>query len=122
MSKFLVLLTDLYGRPTFGLVDDPCAYLAWRVAQGLMTAKEAAATPVYTTDAHVLDRAKLDEAIAWERLIERARADPAYVIELFNKKKLTPEGLERLREVLTYRAMSSDEDWTAPWPWNKDHQ
>lgn len=110
----IMLLTDAFGRPTYGVTEDPTLALARLVVEGRMDAKQAMAVPVHMLMKTAIDRKQLDAKVARLRELERYRRDPGSLLQALHQKKMTPEQVEGVRVDLV--AEYPLENFEAPWP------
>jgi hypothetical protein len=116
--RFVVIFMTPDGRVTHGLTDDPIRLLATRVADGSMTAKQAATSEVYSISPAMVDRGALDSAVAFQRLVAVARTNPDPIRKAILGGEMPPEQLERLRAELMSRI--DGKAYAAPWPFRED--
>lgn len=118
-ATHVVIFTTSDGRVSHGLTSDPVRLLAMRVADGLMSAKQAAATEVYAVTLAPLDKAALTAEIEFQRLVVVAMSNPDPIRKAVLEGRMSPEQLERLRAELTRRAFDEDV-YASPWPFREE--
>jgi hypothetical protein len=116
--RFVVIFATPDGRVTHGLTNDLTRLLAMRVADGSMSAKQAAASEVYAITPVTPDKAALDATIAFHRLVAVALSNPDPIRKAILNGEMTPDQLEVLRAELTSRL--GGEQYAAPWPFREE--
>lgn len=116
--RFVVIFMSPDGRVTHGLTDDPIRLLAMRVADGSLTAKQAATSEVYSISPATVDRGALESAVAFHRLVAVARTNPDPIRKAILSGEMAPDQLERLRAELMSRV--DGDAYAAPWPFREE--
>lgn len=116
--RFVVILTTPDGRVIHGLTNDPIRLLAMRVADGSMSAKQAAAAEVYAITPAAVDKAALDAAIAFHRLVAVARSNPDPIRKAILSGAMTEGQVEELRAELMSHV--DGDAYASPWPFREE--
>ena len=116
--KFVVIFTTSDGRVTHGLTNDPIRLLAMRVAEGLMSVKQAAASAVYAISPVAINSVALEAAVRFHRLVTVAMSNPEPIRKAILRGEMVPEQLEELRAELMSRV--GGEEFGPPWPFNEE--
>lgn len=120
--KFITLFTNEFGRETYQQTDDPARTLAIRVAEGKMTAKQAAAAVVLSTEQFKLQAAELTKAIEFQRAVEQARVNPEALREALMRKKVDEAYVEQIRAELQSQEPWNAERFALPWPFVNERE
>lgn len=93
--RYLVVFDDQLGRPSHGVVEDPVGFLAYRVAAGDMTSKQANACSVFEvrgTESALM--ADLPSRIKRYEFLFLVRHNRPLLSEMLAKGKLTQEQVD----------------------------
>jgi hypothetical protein len=116
--RYITVFSDHFGVVRHQQTDDPTRVLAIRVAEGLMTPKQAEKAEVFEVSAVQLDAKALKDAIKFQRLVELARSNPDPIRTALLAKKMSQEELRVLREELQLRC--DEEAFAEPWPFREE--